>query len=322
MELAYIIDKIEKAELAESPFKHLEIRDLFEQRDFEEVVRSPDIAIKAAKDDEALFTELFASNYRIVSFPGCTEDYKEYIRWHKDKRTSHKSGTSTAGYGVVLRLQSPRSSAIQAVNEFINSSQFIECIAAKFGIQGDACAYDSGIQKYLDGYEISPHPDIRQKALTFMVNINPSSTSFDDEYHTSYLRFRPEWNYVQEFWKGNQQLDRCWVPWEWCDVIKRQRDNNSMVIFAPSNDTIHAVKASYDHLSHQRTQLYGNLWFKDSVTEGRPKWEDLVIEASADERTEGGRMKQLASRVTGRIRRAMTGSGRKDSTHAARGPTR
>ena len=38
----------------------------------------------------------------------------------------------------------------------------------KFNINTDSYRSDIGIQKFLDGYEISPHPDIRSKAITFM----------------------------------------------------------------------------------------------------------------------------------------------------------
>ena len=50
-------------------------------------------------------------------------------------------------------------------------------------------------------------------------------------------------------------MDRCWVPWHWCETIKKQTDNNSVVIFAPDDDTIHAVNTDYQHLDYQRTQI-------------------------------------------------------------------
>lgn len=277
MNLSYIIEKIKNAEFSDFPFKHLEINNLFLEEDFEEIIKSQEIAMEPAQDDEKLFNLLFDNNYRIISFPGCTEDYKEYITWHKNKTTSHKANTSCDGFGVALRLQSAKSTAIGLVQEFFNSPEFIDCLAEKFNLNANECIYDSGVQKYLDGYEISPHPDVRRKALTYMVNINPSPTSSLNEHHTSYFHFKPQWNYVQEFWKGNENYDRCWVPWDWCDDKKQQRQNNSMVIFAPDNDTIHAVKANYDHLSFQRTQIYGNLWHKQLVKKPMPEWEDFII---------------------------------------------
>ena len=39
----------------------------------------------------------------------------------------------------------------------------------------------------------------------------------------------------------------------------QQSINNSIVLFAPNIDTLHAIKMQYDHNKFQRTQLYGNL---------------------------------------------------------------
>lgn len=50
-----------------------------------------------------------------------------------------------------------------------------------------------------------------------------------------------------------------------------------MVIFSPSNDTIHAVKAEYDHLATQRTQLYGNLWYKTPPSVTQSSWEEVNL---------------------------------------------
>ena len=170
----------------------------------------------------------------------------------------------------------------------------MEVLAKKFHVDSAECHYDAGIQKYLDGYEISPHPDVRRKALTYMVNINPNPTSNSEQHHTSYLRFKPEWKFVEQYWVGNEKMDRCWVPWSWCEIVKQQTANNSLVAFSPKNDTLHAVKAGYDHLSHQRTQLYGNLWFEDCGTSATPRWEDFVVKPSA-RKTPRGLARSLVS---------------------------
>ena len=108
-----------------------------------------------------------------------------------------------------------------------------------------------------------------------MVNINPNYSKQD--YNTHYLRFKEEFKYVQSFWEGNPDIDRCWVPWSWCESIKTQSVNNSIVVFSPSNDTIHAVKANYDHLNSQRTQLYGNIWYNENSPTVKPEWEEFDI---------------------------------------------
>jgi len=161
--------------------------------------------------------------------------------------------------------------------EYLKSEEFIDAIADRFGINRDDTFSDNGLQKYLDGYEISPHPDTRRKALTYMVNLNPGSDAEDRDHHTHYLQFRKEYKYVETFWDGNPDQDRCWVPWTWCDSKKVQRENNSIVIFSPNNQTIHAVKANYNHLDNQRTQLYGNLWYHKFSAAGSPQWEDLAL---------------------------------------------
>lgn len=94
------------------------------------------------------------------------------------------------------------------------------------------------------------------------------------------MRFSDKRRYVETLWSGNQDIQRCWVPWEWCETEKVQSVNNSIVIFSPNDDTIHAVKATYDHLAFQRTQLYGNLWYKNRPAMQKAEWTDLDVFAT------------------------------------------
>ena len=258
----YLISKIETANFLDSPFKHIEINDFLREDDFKDIISSPEINTPECKSDEEVFTSLFDRGYKLIPFPGAITDHNEYIKNRKDGKKSD-SHSATESAGVVLRLMEPKTDILSELKEFIESDEFNEALAKKFNLPYNQCTKDSGIQKYLDEYEISPHPDLRKKALTFMVNINNSYNSEDKNHHTHYLRFKPEKKYVMEFWKGNPLIERCWVPWDWCETIKEQKQNNSIVNFSPSFDTIHAVKASYSHLDGQRTQIYGNLWFKE-----------------------------------------------------------
>jgi len=115
-----------------------------------------------------------------------------------------------------------------------------------------------------------------------MVNINPSDASESLNHHTHYLRLKSSKSYVQAFWEGNPDIERAWVPWDWAETVSQQTKNNSFVLFSPSNDTLHGVKADYEHLKTQRTQLYGNLWYKDSHTIGSAEWESLDIRSCAN----------------------------------------
>jgi hypothetical protein len=174
-------------------------------------------------------------------------------------------------------MQSPQVSNC----EFFESDLFWKTVTDKFGLQLARVRKDVGVHKYLDGYEISPHPDVRRKALTFMININAAPNSEDISYHTQYLTFKPEHDYIRRFWINDKSVERCWVPWDWCEPRKTQTKNNSIVMFSPDNNTIHAVKASYDHLKTQRTQFYGNLWYNDSHTKTRPRFAELPEVARA-----------------------------------------
>ena len=277
----YLIPKIRDAAFTDVPFRHIELMNFLSEEDFRALTTAPEIKLPAAANDAEMFDNLFRHHYKIINFPGCIIDKDEYIAWHAARgEVGARNNTACEGFGVTLRLVGPSDPMLLELIAFIESDAFNRALADKFGIDHAAVYYDSGIQKYLDGYEISAHPDIRKKALTFMVNINPSADSEAQEHHTHYMKFKTAYRYVQEFWKGNPRIDRCWVPWNWCETVKQQRANNSIVIFAPNDDTLHAVKARYDHLQHQRTQLYGNLWHHVSDVDGTIDWEGLVLDAS------------------------------------------
>jgi hypothetical protein len=271
----YLIPKIEAAEFTYSPFRHLEIFDLFEDHDFHLIQTSSEVSVKEATGDEDLIDKLLDVGYKIVLFPGSSLSRKEYIEWHANRVEGGRYHPTCEGFGLTLRLMSPVTPFILELDTFLRSDPFNHALANKFGIDLLDCRIESGIQKYLDGYEISPHPDVRAKALTFMVNINPGPDSSTLEHHTHLMKFTEERAYVEKFWVDNPYIDRCWVPWGWCESEKKQSYNNSMVIFSPDNDTIHAVKANYNHLNHQRTQLYGNLWYKQHTVTEKRRWEEL-----------------------------------------------
>jgi hypothetical protein len=258
----YLIDKIKKAKFQELPFKHLELNEFLNEKDFNEITSSREINLPEQETDENLFEELFKYGYKIIPFPGAITDHKQYIENHK-RRIPIESHSACESSGVVLRLMKPNTKILIDLKNFIESKEFNLVIAEKFNLDLEQCSIDTGIQKYLDGYEISPHPDLRKKALTFMININTSEQAFKVSYHTHYLEFKINKNYVKEYWKGNPYAERCWIPWDWCVTKKQQKNNNSIVIFSPSFDSLHAIKANYSHLKNQRTQIYGNLWYKN-----------------------------------------------------------
>lgn len=280
MSFDYLIRKIQISKMKKLPFSHIEIKNFFSKNDFSRLIASKEIKIDFASSDEELFDALFNNGYKIINFPGCIINKRKYINWHKNLDRDEKYNSDLCeGFGMTLRLTKPQSAFIKELNDFLNGTDFKEALAMKFNINLNDVHYDAGIQKYLDGYEISPHPDIRKKALTYMVNINPDNDSENIEHHTQYLKFKEAFKYVQTYWEYNQNQDRCWVPWEWCEKVKVQNTNNSIVIFSPGDSTIHGVKAKYNHLNNQRTQLYGNLWYNNITTDGCPQWKDFLIKS-------------------------------------------
>lgn len=257
---SYLIPKIENAPTLSDPFDHIEIEEFFHPDDFQAITQSPEVKTNHIASDDVLFKRLFDSGYKMVPFPGAITNSREYLHKRRTRSVFREQNTACESQGVVLRLNEANSDILNELQQFISSSQFLSAIAQKFNLDLESCTADVGLQKYLSGYEISPHPDMRKKAATFMVNINPHESSTTATHHTHYLRFKAEKAYVQEYWRGNPSVERCWVPWDWCETVKQQSANNSFVAFAPSDDTMHAVKASYNHLKYQRTQLYGNLW--------------------------------------------------------------
>jgi hypothetical protein len=296
MRFQYLLDKIDRVPFSTMPFKHLEIADFFAPEDFAEIVRAPEVALRVFSSDQDLVDGLSEAGYEPIPFPGTTDDVQTYLGWHRGGQ-SHPVGDTCEGFGMTFRLMRFTSPILLELQQFFTSPAFLERTAARFDITPDATRADSGLQKYLDGYEISPHPDTRQKALTYMVNINPDAESDTKDFHTHYMTFTPSKRYVQEYWRHNPDSERCWVPWDWCETEKRQTRNNSIVLFSPAEDTLHAVRASYDHLTTQRTQFYGNLWYAAEQVRENPQWRDYVITATPVQRVQARRSAALTSSV-------------------------
>jgi hypothetical protein len=228
-EFDYLIEKVVTAEFAVEPFKHIELQDFFTAEHFAEITAAPEIHLSPATSDNALCDALLDAGWEPIQFPGGTTSITDYLAW-REGRSGFKNVDTCEGFGIVFRLAKPQSSLINRLNDFLRGEEFFGTLATKFDVDVSSVISDVGIQKYLDGYEISPHPDIRKKALTFMVNINPHPNAEERNHHTHYLEFNDQWRYIEQFWRHNPQFDRSWVPWSWCRTVKQQTTNNSIVI--------------------------------------------------------------------------------------------
>jgi len=292
MDSENLISKISETNFTYHPFKHLYIEEFISKEDFDELINCDEVLLKEAEDDQDLLNILINSKWEPIPFPGSTTDLNDYLAWRKDKSKFDNVNTCE-GFGITFRLRNPKSKLINEYLNFFKSDGFLNCIKEKFNINTTKTTVDSGFQKYLDGYEISPHPDVRKKALTFMLNINSNPNSHNENHHCHFSEFIPEKKYIQEYWKGNITADRSWVPWQWCKTKFLHKKNNSITIFAPDNDTIHSVKAQYEHLKYQRTQFYGNLWFNEKPLPFKPCWEDFVIHQSKEKRTSSSKKEKI-----------------------------
>lgn len=254
-----IIGKIQDAAIIEEPFKHLEIHDLLDEETFQELINSRAIKVPEVKNLGELDSQLRERSFAIIEFPGCFSNISDY---KKSRNKDLNIKLPVEGMGLVYRLYK-LDGIIKRIMDVFESREFHDALCEKFNVTETELTYDGGVQKYLDGYEISPHPDIRRKALTWMYNMNPINLSEEFDYHTHLCALRKEFSFVSEFWRGNASSERCWLPWDWCETVKETRLNNSLTIFSPNNESLHAVRARYDHLKTQRTQIYGNLWYAE-----------------------------------------------------------
>ena len=276
MEFNYIIEKIKNAEIIYYPFPHLDIMNFLSKEHLQLIINEKQIHFEEKTTNDEVYKELVENGWKIQGFPGCTSswnDYKKYIESGK----KNSSGNPVENIGITFRLHNYKNKIIKKLLEFMNSNEFHKTLKEKFKIYEETTII-SAIQKNLTGYEISPHPDIRQKCLTYLLNINNNSEIENLDCNTHLLEFKDKYKYIQEYWEKNKDVNRCWVPWEWCNTIKKMSENNSMLIFHPDNNppTLHAIRLNYNHLKYQRTQIYGNLMYKHPPNTKNSDYKDFL----------------------------------------------
>ena len=266
--MRHYLKKIVDAEFVNAPFKHLYIENFFDREDFDLLQQCKLNRLPPYDNTAALIDGLRSNHYNPIDFPGCVKDINQYISSYQSgmfdgRDPEHETVVESYGMAFKQDVDNNPVARVRQLMSFMNSREFHVIVKHKFDLFGRPTRLSSTIQKYLSGYEISPHPDIRPKALTFLININPYDHMDQQDIHTHILQFKPEYKYVQHYWETHS-VERDWVPWSWCNTVKVASENNSLLMFSPSCDTLHAVKLNYDHLKWQRTQIYGNLWYDDN----------------------------------------------------------
>jgi len=260
----YLIEKLEKAEFISEPFDHLEIENFLSEEHFNIINSDSQIHFDEQQSHNELRDTLNKNSYEPIVFPGCTTNENEYYNMVNSRNISDiksgMKGADTEGVGIAYNLTNIVNPFIKDLIEFLNSPMFQGALRNKFGIQNQTYI-TTRIQKYVTGYEISPHPDTRTKALTYLLNINKDDRAEDLDIHTGLLKFKDDYKFIYDYWNNNPSENRSWVAWDWCTIEKSVTKNNSIVLFKPSNYSLHSVKLNYNHLPFQRTQVYGNLMF-------------------------------------------------------------
>ena len=257
----YILSKIKNAEFVSEPFEHIVIEDFFTEEHFQIILNDKQIHFDETTTNNELRRKLSENKFSPIPFPGCTTDENLYFKLLEENKLNQiKTEGDSEGVGIAYNLQNTNNIFIKDLLSFLNGPSFHKTLCDKFDIK-ESTRVTTRIQKYLTGYEISPHPDIRQKSLTYLLNINKNSESENLDIHTHLLKLKEDYKFIYEYWENHTKENRAWVSWDWCNIEKTINKNNSLVIFKPSNYSLHAVKLNYDHLKQQRTQIYGNLMF-------------------------------------------------------------
>jgi len=259
----YLIDKIYDADFILDPFKFIYLENFFSEEHFQRILACKQIKVPQFNSTKEMCNELSKTyKYSPQHLPGCTTDLKSYLLWHDTRKTGKGVANQDLleGYGIAFRLKKYQDNILKDLVNFFNGDAWHNCIKEKFNKTGETVV-ETAIQKYLSGYEISPHPDIRLKCATYMININTDLEAERLKIHTHFMTFKEEMKWIFEEWRTVQDKDTCWVPWEWATTKYEHSVNNSITMFAPDYNTLHAVKLDYDHTKFQRTQVYGNLWY-------------------------------------------------------------
>tara|TARA_R110000824_G_scaffold1073_2_gene5902 strand:- start:1041 stop:1916 length:876 start_codon:yes stop_codon:yes gene_type:complete len=284
-DLQYIIDKINNSQFIEEPFRHLEIKDFLSEEHLNLFTNDKQIHFSVPQNS-SLKKTFFDNHYNVIPFPGCTVDEDDYFarleldKWDdiKNKNNAPENpNNEIGGFGIAYRLQQYHNSTIKKILDFMNSELFKKTLERKFLLKKETNII-SAVQKYLTKYEISPHADLRKKALTYLLNINKNEECEHLDIHTHLLKFKKEYEYIYDIWKEKKYLEKVWVPWSWCESVKQIKKNNTMIIFSPDHRSLHGVNLNYDHTHLQRTQVYGNLMYKSAPNSKRLSYRSLIKE--------------------------------------------
>ena len=275
-EFKYLSEKILDASFIEDPCQHIEIKNFFKKEHIDKILSDKQIHFEKTNNTRELIDKLIEKKYKIQSFPGCCSNAEEYItRLESDMWPTENKSNPVSSYGITFRVEKYQSQFMCDLIQYLNGDEFHSCLKKKFSIN-ESSTIITAVQKNLSKYEISPHPDVRKKCMTYLLNINKDDTVENYDVHTHLLKFKKEYEYIYDIWENETNRDRSWVPWDWCETVKTIKTNNTIVVFPPTHKTLHAVKLDYPHNDFQRTQIYGNLMYTSRPKLKKENYRDLI----------------------------------------------
>lgn len=232
--MEYLLNKINNVNVIQEPFPHIIISNFFNDDDLNNILNN--ININKLSD--------INSKYEKTYYPGAINKKINLL-----KRPS--------GKGLVYSLKRNILQNNSSLIYFLDSDKLKEVLFNKFNKKNIDGWNVYQINKDLNGYEISPHPDVTGKVITYQINL--TNTNYLNNYNlsTKLHKIKPEYkNKIEELKKKET---RPWGKWEWFDEgIHIPYIKNTFFAFAPSDNTYHSVKLeNYPQDNFQRTMLRG-----------------------------------------------------------------
>ena len=130
---SYISEKIMRAEFQPEPFEHIIVDNFLSDEHFDLIVNSNQIKFPKFDNLTLLIKHILDNGYQFRPFPGGSSTINQYIKsvesnhWHVDKR-------KMSAVGLVFKLSRFDNPLVQELVEYLNSTEFHNCLLEKFSI--------------------------------------------------------------------------------------------------------------------------------------------------------------------------------------------
>ncbi len=256
-EFQYLLDKINNAKIVKYPFEHIYIENFFNKKHLDIILKNKDIHFDECENLNELLEKL-NKNYKIVSNPGCVTNIYNYIKQINNYVGNTNKTINSSG---IAFQYNERDENIKNIMEFIRNKNFKESLLNVFNIKN--IDYDSNspgrLTKQLSGYQISPHPDVKETLVSILININKDDSINKYDVHTKLHILKDEFKYIYDYWNNHPEINRNWLPWEYTTPVFNNNKNNTLIAWSPNSHTLHSIKCFYNHLKFQRTVIYSDI---------------------------------------------------------------